>query len=145
MYLLRGATSVASGMPQTDGEVMFKFLFRGRDKTPEVKIETQRETFTRLVEELNDALGKLADKPAVTIEPATGRISFELPEQFPDEALALPSPEGEATETEQQEPAPPADEETANEKASEPASSAEAASDAANDTSTTSAPKRGPR
>jgi len=72
---------------------MFKFLFRGREAAPEVKIETQRETFTRLVDELNEALGNLADKPAVTIEPATGRITFELPEQFPDEALALPGPQ----------------------------------------------------
>ena len=71
---------------------MFKFLFKGRETVPEVKIETQRETFTRLVDELNEALGNLADKPAVTIEPASGRISFEMPEQFPDEALALPSP-----------------------------------------------------
>lgn len=95
MYLLRALTKLAIEMPQTDGVVMLNFLFRRRttEEEPEVKIETQRETFTRLVEEMNAAIEKLADKPAVTIEPATGRISFELPEQFPDEALQLPAPE----------------------------------------------------
>lgn len=70
---------------------MLNFLFRGR-KTPEVKVETQREMFTRLVDELNAAIDKLADKPKVTLDPATGHIHPEMPEQFPDEALALPKP-----------------------------------------------------
>ncbi|MEM9317896.1 MAG: hypothetical protein AAGA70_02700 [Pseudomonadota bacterium] len=89
---------------------MLNFLFRRRTASaePEVKIETQRETFTRLVEEMNASLDKLADKPAVTIEPATGRISFALPEQFPDEALALPGPdEGEDAADAPEAPAEP--------------------------------------
>lgn len=101
-------------MPQSHGDVMFKFLFRGRSE-PEVKIETQRETFTRLVEELNQAIDKFADKPAVTVDPATGHVGFEMPEQFPDEALALPSPdEAEASETSEPE-AEAAEEEPASE------------------------------
>lgn len=102
-------------MPQSDGDVMLNFLFRRRTtaEEPEVKIETQRETFTRLVEELNAAIDNLADKPAVTIAPATGRISFELPEQFPDEALQLPAPE---------DAAPPQGEDAKAPKASETAS-----------------------
>jgi hypothetical protein len=31
--------------------------------------------------------------PAVTINPVTNEVSFALPENFPDEALALPAPE----------------------------------------------------
>jgi len=70
---------------------MFKFLKIGRHK-PEPVIETQRETFTRLVEELNAAIDGLPDKPAITVDPASGHISFDVPEQFPDEALAPPAP-----------------------------------------------------
>lgn len=72
---------------------MFKFLFQRGKNGILAKPETQREAFERLVEELNGAIALFAEKPKVTIEPATGAISFELPEQFPDEALALPAPE----------------------------------------------------
>lgn len=72
---------------------MFKFLRLGRRAAPEPVIETQRETFTRLIEELNSAIDALADKPAITLDPATGHVSFDIPEQFPDEALALPAPQ----------------------------------------------------
>jgi len=71
---------------------MLRFLFGTKPEKP-VKVETQRETFERLVTELNEALVALSVKPKVTIDPATGGISFETPEQFPDEALALPSPD----------------------------------------------------
>ncbi|MEM8882264.1 MAG: hypothetical protein AAGC82_16865 [Pseudomonadota bacterium] len=105
-------------MPETNGDVMLNFLFRGRNKAePEVKIETQRETFIRLTQELNDAIAKLADKPAVTVEPATGQVSFALPEQFPDEALALPKPE-----TEPETPAADPDPETSPDQTDEDAS-----------------------
>ncbi len=73
---------------------MLRFLFGGRKK-PDVKIETQRETFSRLVAELNEAIDALPDKPRVTIDPRSGHILPEAPEHFPDEALALPSPEPE--------------------------------------------------
>ena len=80
---------------------MLNFLFRRRaDATVEVKTETQREAFTRIVEELNALLDKEGVKPAVTFEPATGHITFKLPEQLSDEALALPAPEAAQSEPE---------------------------------------------
>ncbi|MBF9035998.1 hypothetical protein HKCCE2091_17250 [Rhodobacterales bacterium HKCCE2091] len=75
---------------------MLNFLFRGRGRRDvEVKVETQRETFNRLVAELNAAIDRLPAKPRVTVDPANGHIALDEPEQFPDEALALPKP-GEA-------------------------------------------------
>ena len=73
------------------GADMLRFLFGTKPSTP-VKVETQRETFDRLVSELNEALEALPIKPKVTIDPATGHVAFETPEHFPDEALALPAP-----------------------------------------------------
>lgn len=72
---------------------MFKFLFGGRGET--AVIETKRQSFERLVMELNTAIDELADKPKVTFDPVTGHVTFELPEQMPDEALALPAPKAE--------------------------------------------------
>jgi hypothetical protein len=71
---------------------MFKFLKFGLGKKSKVVIETQRQTFERLVLELNEAIDALDEKPAVTLSPMSGNISFALPEHFPDEALALPAP-----------------------------------------------------
>ena len=96
---------------------MFKFLFRkSKTDTPEVVIETDRESFDRLVSELNAMIDTLADKPRVTIDPATGHILPEMPETFPDEALALPAPEVESPEvvvTESAEATDPAEPEKA--------------------------------
>lgn len=72
---------------------MLKFLFGGKKTTPEVVIENDRARFARLVAELNETIDTLADKPRVTVDPATGHILPETPEQFADEALALPAPE----------------------------------------------------
>ncbi|MBU2867078.1 hypothetical protein [Pacificibacter marinus] len=74
---------------------MFKFLKFGRGKKPEAVIETQRQSFERLVGELNEAIASLPEMPAVTVNPVTNEVSFALPDQFPDEALALPAPEPE--------------------------------------------------
>lgn len=70
---------------------MFQFLFKSR-KAPE-KPESHRERFERLILELNEVIDSLPDKPAVTVQPGSGRISFTLPSQFMDEALALPKPD----------------------------------------------------
>lgn len=94
---------------------MFKFLFGGR-KTPEVTIETDRARYGRLVAELNEMIDGLAHKPRVTIDPATGHILPETPEQFADEALALPAPTLEPTS----EPASGTDTEGAADNAQEP-------------------------
>lgn len=73
---------------------MFDFLKRLRG-LPEEAEESQRARFERLVADLNDAIAELPEKPAVTVMPVTGGLAFEMPEQFPDEALALPKPEDE--------------------------------------------------
>ncbi|MBU2994455.1 hypothetical protein Q4555_06215 [Octadecabacter sp. 1_MG-2023] len=69
---------------------MFKFLFgKTRGKAA---IETQRDTVARAVDELNSVLALMADKPVVSIDLNSGLITVDLPEQMPDEALALPAP-----------------------------------------------------
>jgi len=70
---------------------MFKFLFR--NKPVEAVKETQRETVTRAMGEVNGILGGMAVRPKVSVNLETGLIEIELPEQMPDEALALPAPE----------------------------------------------------
>lgn len=69
---------------------MLKFLFGGRGKAV---VETQRQTIERLSAELNSAIELLPVKPRVTLDPETGHIELHLPEQMPDEALALPAPD----------------------------------------------------
>jgi len=70
---------------------MFKFLF-GK-KGGKAAIETQRDTVARTVEELNSVLALMADKPVVGVDLNTGLITVDLPDQMPDEALALPAPD----------------------------------------------------
>ena len=89
---------------------MFKFLF-GDKSAPTVKPETNRERFARLVSDLNEMIDTLPNKPKVTLDPATGHILPETPEQFADEALALPKPTAVPEPTATAEPArPPASE-----------------------------------
>ena len=73
---------------------MFKFLFEkvGGKAVGKVKIESQRDTVVRTVEELNSVLALMVQKPVVGLDLNTGLISIELPDQMPDEALALPAP-----------------------------------------------------
>lgn len=71
---------------------MFNFLFRRKNGKVETKIETQREVIARALDEVNDLIALMDPKPAITIEPSSGQISLALPEQMPDEALALPAP-----------------------------------------------------
>lgn len=70
---------------------MFKFLFG--TKAANAKIEAQRDTVARAVDELNSVLALMADKPVVALDLNTGLISVDLPDQMPDEALALPAPD----------------------------------------------------
>ncbi|UWQ94513.1 hypothetical protein K3728_12400 [Rhodobacteraceae bacterium M385] len=79
---------------------MLKFLFGGKKNGSQVVIESDRARFERLIEEMNATIDTLAHKPRVTIDPATGHILPEMPEQFADEALALPAPETEAVSEE---------------------------------------------
>lgn len=70
---------------------MLKFLFE--KVGGKAKVETQRGTVSRAVDELNSVLTLMADKPVVGIDLNTGLITVELPDQMPDEALALPAPD----------------------------------------------------
>lgn len=101
---------------------MLKFLFGGKQTTPVVEIETDRARFARLVNELNGMVDALADKPRVTVDPATGHVLLETPEQFADEALALPAPD--MPETETPEPEAPGEDVVADAPAPGPVSDA---------------------
>ena len=76
---------------------MFNFI-KARLGGSKTIIETQRQTIDRAMAEVNEILALLADKPKVTIDPSVGSITLELPDQMPDEALALPAPEVESPE-----------------------------------------------
>ncbi len=75
---------------------MFKFLL-GRGKVNAVQ-ETQRQTVKRVVGELNEIVEALDEKPTLSVNMKTGRIEVDLPEQMPDEALALPAPDKDVAE-----------------------------------------------
>ena len=47
----------------------------------------------RALGEINSVLAELDAKPKLSFDPATGALELELPEQMPDERLALPAPE----------------------------------------------------
>jgi len=70
---------------------MFKFLF-GRKGGAEPVKETQRETLERAIGEINEIMTELTDKPKLTVDMETGGLTLDLPDQMPDEALALPAP-----------------------------------------------------
>ena len=72
---------------------MLKFIFGHKGKA---QPETQRQTAERLQGELNALIDTMGRKPAVTFDPETGHIALKLPEQMPDEALALPAPDAQA-------------------------------------------------
>jgi hypothetical protein len=72
---------------------MFKQIF-GK-LTAAKHVETQRETIERALAEVNGLVAGLAIKPTVTFDPETGAVSLTLPDQMPDEALALPAPKSE--------------------------------------------------
>lgn len=73
---------------------MFKFLF-GKKQDGTAVVETQRETVARALAEINEIL-TLTEGAAVSVTTGTGQIDITLPEQMPDEALALPAPETDA-------------------------------------------------
>ncbi|MBU2980875.1 hypothetical protein KO498_03520 [Lentibacter algarum] len=68
---------------------MLKNLLAKMTKSP---AETQRQTVERALAEINAVMGDMDVKPKLSFVPDTGEISLELPEQMPDEALALPAP-----------------------------------------------------
>ncbi len=70
---------------------MLNFLFGLKGKSG--KIVTQRQTIERALDDLNAVTALMEEKPKISFDPASGAISLSLPEQMPDEALALPAPE----------------------------------------------------
>lgn len=68
-------------------------FFKTRFGKIEAVQETQRDVATRALKELNAVMAGLEVKPKLSFDPASGEISIELPEQMPDEALALPAPD----------------------------------------------------
>lgn len=71
---------------------MFKFI-KSRLGGVKTVTETQRQTVERAMAEVNEIVALMTDKPKITIDPATGGVELHLPDQMPDEALALPAPE----------------------------------------------------
>lgn len=75
------------------GAAMMKILKFFGPKTKEAKMVTQRQRFEAACAELNDVLGELDKMPVVQIDAAARQITITAPEQFADEALALPKPD----------------------------------------------------
>ena len=76
---------------------MFEFLKNIASKAGG-KPETQRRRVARALGEINEILAELDVKPKLSFDPSTGALELELPEQMPDERLALPAPEAELGE-----------------------------------------------
>jgi len=62
------------------------------------KPEAQRARVVRALGEINSVLAELDVKPKLSFDPSTGALELELPEQIPDERLALPAPEADLSE-----------------------------------------------
>ncbi len=76
---------------------MFKYLFGKVSKT---QVETQRQTVERALGEINAIVAELEVKPRLSFDPSSGVLELGLPDQMPDEALALPAPEAAQEEVE---------------------------------------------
>lgn len=71
---------------------MFKLLNLFRPTETEIETESMRARFERVTAELNDVLSQLDELPELTVDATNRRIDVTTPEQFADEALALPKP-----------------------------------------------------
>ena len=76
---------------------MLKILNFFKSNTGEVKVLNMRERFVQAQSEMNADLGEM---PKISIDAKTRQIEITAPDQFPDEALALPAPETEAEKPE---------------------------------------------
>lgn len=72
---------------------MLKILNFLKPGTSETKLITMRQRFEKAQEEMNAVLGALEEMPVVQIDPLQRRIEITAPDQFADEALALPAPD----------------------------------------------------
>jgi hypothetical protein len=73
---------------------IFNFL---KSNTGQVQTVSLRQRFQTAQDEMNAVLGTLNGMPVVSIDTKAQTISFAAPEQFADEALALPAPDEEET------------------------------------------------
>ncbi|MCO6382371.1 MAG: hypothetical protein JXQ91_01630 [Vannielia sp.] len=67
---------------------MFSTIF-GHRANDAPRIETRREAIERLVGDLNTLIDFLPEKPAVTVNPRSGHISLEVPEEEVDRTRHL--------------------------------------------------------
>ncbi|MEP5153733.1 hypothetical protein [Planktotalea sp.] len=72
---------------------MLKILNFFKSATGETKVLSMRERFEAAQSEMNAVLGELPEMPSVTIDASARKIDITAPEQFADEALALPAPD----------------------------------------------------
>ena len=80
---------------------MFKILNFLKSGTGNAKLVTMRQRFDAAQQEMNAVLSDLNEMPVVRIDALTRRIEITAPEQFADEALALPAPDADETREEQ--------------------------------------------
>lgn len=71
---------------------MLRFLNIFKTDGSKATQETMRARFERVTAELDEVLADLDSLPRIDIDPEARSISITPPEQFADEALALPSP-----------------------------------------------------
>ena len=71
---------------------MFKILGFFKSNGSDQKLCSMRERFDALQIELNAVLCEMPEMPNVTVNAAERRIDIAAPEQFIDEARALPAP-----------------------------------------------------
>lgn len=96
--LHRSFSALGSGLNWiSTGGIMFEFLKNIVGKAG-AKPQTQRETVARALAEINTIVGALEVKPRLVFDVEAGVLELELPEQMPDETLALPAPEAETAE-----------------------------------------------
>lgn len=72
---------------------MFKILNFFKTKSGEIETLSMRARFEHAQEELNAVLADLGEMPSITVDAQNRRIDITAPDQFADEALALPAPE----------------------------------------------------
>jgi len=73
---------------------ILNFFKTGENPT---KLLTMRKRFERAQEEMNAVLTDMTEMPEISINAVERSIEIKAPDQFPDEALALPAPDTEET------------------------------------------------
>lgn len=74
---------------------MLKILNFFKPGSKDAKLMTMRQRFEAAEAEMNAVLAELPEMPVMRIDAVQRQIDISAPEQFADEALALPAPEPE--------------------------------------------------